>query len=143
MNHVRFTYEFLSWSNLRSQALASLVDVSTGDLRKAINLLQSAQRMHPQGGDITHLDIVEVACVRPLRLPALPRPAPPCSVYVSNLELILSSRVYNECNLPSLFSGCATHGRGVSVGGMPSQFFRGPSGNARRASIRILHSAVD
>ncbi len=69
VRRVRLPHELLFWSNIRSQALASLVDVSSGDLRKAINLLQSAQRMHPQGGDITHLDIVEVACVR-LRLPA-------------------------------------------------------------------------
>ncbi len=61
---VLFALEFLSRSKHYLQALASLVDVSSGDLRKAINLLQSAQRMHPQGGDITHLDIVEVACVR-------------------------------------------------------------------------------
>jgi hypothetical protein len=46
------------------QALQSLNAMSNGDLRKAINLLQSAQRMHPAGGTVTESDIIEVACVR-------------------------------------------------------------------------------
>lgn len=49
---------------IEQSAILSLVDISQGDLRKAITLLQSAHRMHPEGGKITHIDIAEVACVR-------------------------------------------------------------------------------
>jgi DNA polymerase III delta prime subunit len=53
---------------VESSALNSLVEISQGDLRKAINLLQSSHRMHPDSDRILQSDVHDVACVRDVLL---------------------------------------------------------------------------